>query len=107
MGIRRVVFLLVALLSVASATAFKAEVKTTSVGVVTISSEESLWSLNATHTTLGECEVITIEMSAPWRQAVQRGKTINHKNTKNNEKTNFIILCSGSIVECNGIQCRY
>ncbi|MBQ1224899.1 MAG: alpha-galactosidase [Alistipes sp.] len=65
MGIRRVVFLLVALLSALSAMAFKAEVKTTSVGVVTISSEESLWSLNATHTTLGECEVITIEMSAP------------------------------------------
>ena len=65
MGIRRVVFLLVALLSVASATAFKAEVKTSSVGVVTISSEESVWSIDASLSLRGECEVITIEMSAP------------------------------------------
>ena len=62
---KRIILLIYAVALSVNAMAFSAIVKTKTVGDVTISSEDSAWSVETSLTSKDGCEVITIEMSTP------------------------------------------
>ena len=62
---KKLTLIICAVLLSANAMAFSTVVKSKLVGDVTVSSKESVWKIDATISSKGGCEVVTIEMNAP------------------------------------------
>ena len=62
---KKLTLIICAVLLSANAMAFSTVVKSKLVGDVTVSSKENVWKIDATISSKGGCEVVTIEMNAP------------------------------------------